>query len=65
MLFRSNHMLLQQLMDELGEDEKRLITLRYFQDKTQVEVAKKLGVSQVQVSRMEKKILIRMREKLT
>ena len=60
-----NHMLLQQLMDELGEDEKRLITLRYFQDKTQVEVAKKLGVSQVQVSRMEKKILIRMREKLT
>ncbi len=60
-----NHMLLQQLLDELGEDEKQLITLRYFQDKTQVEVAKKLGVSQVQVSRMEKKILIRMREKLT
>ena len=59
-----NHMLLQQLMDELGEDERRLITLRYFQDKTQVEVAKKLGVSQVQVSRMEKKILIRMRERL-
>ena len=60
-----NHMLLQQLMAELGEEEKRLITLRYFQDKTQMEVAKKLGVSQVQVSRMEKKILIRMREKLT
>ncbi len=60
-----NHMLLQQLMAELGEEEKMLITLRYFQDKTQVEVAKRLGVSQVQVSRMEKKILVRMREKLT
>ena len=59
-----NHMLLQQLMAELGEEEKRLITLRYFQDKTQVEVAEKLGVSQVQVSRMEKKILLKMREKL-
>lgn len=59
-----NHMLLQQLMEELGEDERKLITLRYFQDKTQVEVAKKLGVSQVQVSRMEKKILVRMRERL-
>lgn len=59
-----NHMLLQQLMDGLEEDERNLIRLRYFQNKTQVEVAKKLGVSQVQVSRMEKKILIRMREKL-
>ncbi len=60
-----NHMLLQQLMGELGDEERLLITLRYFQDKTQVEVAKKLGVSQVQVSRMEKKILVRMRERLT
>lgn len=59
-----NHMLLQQLMDGLEEEERNLIMLRYFQNKTQVEVAKKLGVSQVQVSRMEKKILVRMREKL-
>lgn len=59
-----NHMLLEQLMSELGEEERQLITLRYFQDKTQVEVAKKLGISQVQVSRMEKRILIRMRESL-
>ena len=59
-----NHMLLEQLMNELEEDERKLITLRYFQDKTQVEVAKKLGISQVQVSRMEKRILIRMRESL-
>lgn len=60
-----NHMLLKQLLDELDEEERELITLRYFQDKTQVEVAKKLGISQVQVSRMEKRILVRMREKIT
>lgn len=59
-----NHMLLEQLMEELNETERELIQLRYFQDKTQMEVAKKLGVSQVQVSRMEKKILIRMRAHL-
>lgn len=59
-----NHMLLEQLIGELGEEERLLIRLRYFQDKTQVEVAKNLGISQVQVSRMEKKILVRMREKL-
>lgn len=59
-----NHMLLEQLMGELEEEEKRLIFLRYFQDKTQVEVAKKMGISQVQVSRMEKRILIQMRRSL-
>lgn len=59
-----NHMLLEQLMNELEEEERMLISLRYFQDKTQVEVAKKLGISQVQVSRMEKRILVRMRESL-
>lgn len=60
-----NHMLLEQLIDALSEEEKKLIRLRYFQDKTQMEVARKLGISQVQVSRMEKKILIRMRENMT
>lgn len=59
-----NHMLLKQLLEELDEKERELIILRYFQDKTQVEVAKKMGVSQVQVSRMEKKILIRLRKEL-
>lgn len=59
-----NHMLLQQLMKELNETENRLITLRYFQEKTQMEVAGFLGISQVQVSRMEKKILLAMRAKI-
>jgi RNA polymerase sporulation-specific sigma factor len=57
-----NRMLLEQLLGILDEKEKTLIILRYFQDKTQMEVAKELGISQVQVSRMEKKILLRMRQ---
>lgn len=57
-----NHLLLEQLLGILDEKEKTLILLRYFQDKTQMEVAKELGISQVQVSRMEKKILLRMRQ---
>lgn len=60
-----NRMLLDQLLGELGEKERELIRLRYFQDKTQTEVARRLGVSQVQVSRLEKRILLRMREMVT
>jgi len=58
-----NHMLLEQLLAELGETERHLIELRYFRDMTQMQVAKELGVSQVQVSRMEKKILLGMRNR--
>ena len=60
-----NRVVLEQLLAELEDSERRLILMRYMQDKTQMEVAGVLGVSQVQVSRMEKKILARMREKLT
>lgn len=59
-----NHMLLEQLMKSLEQTERELIYLRYFQDKTQTEVAKRMGISQVQVSRMEKKILVNMRRAL-
>ena len=59
-----NKMLLKQLLSELNESERELILLRYFHDKTQTEVASKLGISQVQVSRMEKKILLSMRRKV-
>ena len=58
-----DRMLLKQLIDELPEQERILIRLRYYEDQTQTQIAKKLGISQVQVSRMEKKILIRMRER--
>lgn len=59
-----NHMLLEQLLKTLSEEEKELIRLRYFQEKTQTEVARRMGISQVQVSRLEKKILIRMRSEV-
>ena len=59
-----NQMLVSQLLDELQGTEKELILLRYFQGKTQVEIARRLGISQVQVSRLEKKILQKMREKV-
>ena len=58
-----DRMLLKQLLDGLEERERELICMRYFQNKTQVEIATILGVSQVQVSRMEKKILLRLRER--
>lgn len=59
-----NRMLLNELLEQLDKEERRLIYLRYFANKTQAEVGKSLGISQVQVSRMEKKILKRMRENL-
>ncbi len=59
-----NHILLEQLLASLSETERQLIHMRYFQDKTQSEVAKYLGISQVQVSRMEKRILLRLRQEV-
>lgn len=56
---------LEKAMEDLNEEEKKIIQLRYFGEMTQTQIAEKLGVSQVQVSRMEKKILIKMRIKLT
>lgn len=57
-----NHLLLEQLLGELNEEEKELIQLRYFKEMTQSQIAAKLGVSQVQVSRMERRILLRMKK---
>lgn len=54
--------LIHQLIENLEEKDRRLIWLRYFKDKTQTETAGILGISQVQVSRLEKKILLRMRQ---
>ena len=52
-------------ISELPEREKKVIMLRYFRDMTQSEVAAQLGVSQVQVSRIENKIMENFRKKLT
>lgn len=59
-----NHMVLEQLMETLEQTERELIVMRYFHNKTQMEVAGKLGISQVQVSRLEKRILLRMRKEM-
>lgn len=59
-----NHIVLKQLIEHLEGPERRLILLRYFYNRTQTEVAGELGISQVQVSRLEKKILLRMRNLL-
>ena len=57
-----DRMTVEQLLNSLTEEERILITSRYFEDKTQMETAKLLGISQVQVSRLEKKILLKMRK---
>ena len=56
-----NRILLEETLDKLEARERQIIYLRYFEDKTQTEIARELGISQVQVSRMEKKILRIMR----
>lgn len=58
-----NHMVLKQLLEELEPEEQRIILLRYMENLTQTEVAKRLNTSQVQISRYEKKILKKMRDK--
>ena len=55
---------LKEALSRLDENSRKIIMLRYFKDKTQVQVAKMLGISQVQVSRIEKRVLKIMREKL-
>ncbi len=55
---------LSQIMSKMPEDDKKLIVLRYFKNKTQTETARELNMTQVQVSRREKKLLTAMREKL-
>ena len=56
---------LSEAIKALDERERKIIMLRYFRGKTQSEIASVIGISQVQVSRLEKKILLRMKEKMT
>lgn len=60
-----NRLLVERLMEELTPQEQTLIRLRYFEDATQSQTAAALGTSQVQVSRLEKKILLRMRKSIS
>ncbi len=55
---------LMEALEHLDAKERQIIILRYFQDKTQTDVAKRIGISQVQVSRIEKRVLQQMRQAL-
>ncbi len=59
-----NHMVLKELIQGLEEKEREIILRRYFENQTQTEIAKALNISQVQVSRLEKRILKQMRERM-
>ncbi|MBP3422857.1 MAG: SigB/SigF/SigG family RNA polymerase sigma factor [Clostridia bacterium] len=60
-----DRMLLHGAIEQLPERERKIIVLRYFRDMTQSEVAERIGVSQVQVSRIESKIIKEFRENLS
>lgn len=55
---------LKSIIGNLGDKERQIIVLRYFKDLTQQDTAKKLGISQVQVSRTEKKVLVTLRKEM-
>ncbi len=61
----SEKLTLQKAIEELDEKDRLIITLRYFKNKTQTATAKELSMTQVQISRREKKILSNLREKMT
>jgi len=52
-----DHLILKSLIKNLDEREQKIIIMRYYRDKTQSEIAEELGVSQVQVSRIENKVI--------
>ncbi len=60
----TNKLAIKQLIEGLDNRDKELILLRFYKDKTQSQVAKILGITQVQVSRLERKILDKMKMKL-
>lgn len=61
----ANKLTISELIENLTERERQIILLRYFRGKTQMEVAKVMGVNQVQISRIEKRVLELMKRKLT
>ncbi len=60
-----DRMILREAIEKLPEREKKIVMLRYFRDMTQSEVAKAIGVSQVQISRIESKIMAQLLKELT
>lgn len=60
-----NKIAVEQMLEKLNEKEKNIIEKRYFQDRTQIELAEELGVSQAQISRIEKNALEKLKRKAT
>lgn len=60
-----NSIVCKNLMDSINGREREIIVLRYFERKTQTEIAKRMGISQVQVSRIEKKVLMNFKKQLS
>lgn len=60
----TNKLAIKEMINKLEKRDKEVILLRYYKEKTQAQVAKILGVTQVQVSRIERKILEKMRKQL-
>lgn len=61
----TNRLAIKNLINELDDKEKEIIMLRYYKQKTQMQVSKIMGITQVQVSRIERKVLDNMRRKLS
>ncbi len=61
----TNRLTVKELIENLDKKEKEVVMLRFYKEKTQTQVAKILGITQVQVSRIERKILNKMKMKLT
>ncbi|NCB93292.1 MAG: SigB/SigF/SigG family RNA polymerase sigma factor [Clostridia bacterium] len=59
-----NKIFLEEMLGKLGGEDRELIYKRYFQDKSQAVIAEEMGISQVQVSRLEKRIIKKIREKM-
>jgi RNA polymerase sporulation-specific sigma factor len=60
-----DRILVKELLSTLEPRERQIIVMRYFQEKTQSEIAEAIGVSQVQISRLEGKILVKMRNMMS
>ncbi len=61
----TNKIVIKKLISELDSKEKEIILLRYYRGKTQMQVSRMLGITQVQVSRIERKVLDNMKRKLS
>ena len=59
-----NRIMVKQLLETLDDTDRKIIILRYFQNKTQSEIANIVGMTQVQVSRTEKKILEKLKKQI-